>query len=123
MREIVVLPHDRDAKHEGVNRASPCWGKDVSLSPFYFIYLFMYLGRVCLRMQQKIIQAILFGSVFQINVNDSLWPWSRDQAVGDLQTGKWWLMAGLSRGGTGQGREELEGQQYSQSSDYQALQP
>lgn len=52
-------------------------------------------------MQQKIIQAVLFGSVFQINVNDSLWPWSRDQTVGDLETGKWWLMAGLSRGGTG----------------------
>lgn len=52
-------------------------------------------------MQQKIIQAVLFGSVFQINVNDSLWPWSRDQTVGDLETGEWWLMAGLNRGGTG----------------------
>lgn len=50
-------------------------------------------------MQQKMIQTVLFGSVFQINVNDSLWPWSRDQTVGDLKTGKWWLMAGLGREG------------------------
>lgn len=67
-------------------------------------------------MQQKIIQAVLFGSVFQINVNDSLWPWSRDQTVGDLQTGEWWLMAGLNQGGTGGG-------QYSQSPVCQALKP
>lgn len=68
-------------------------------------------------MQQRIIQAVLLGSVFQINVNDSLWPWSRDQTVGDLKTGKWWLMAGLGRGGMG------VGVRYSQSPDYQTLKP
>lgn len=55
-----------------VNSAPLVEGKtcaSVGLVPFY---LFMYLGRVCLGMQQKIIQAVLFGSVFQINVNDSL---------------------------------------------------
>lgn len=70
-------------------------------------------------MQQKIIQAVLFGSVFQINVNDSLWPWSRDQTMGDLETGKWWLMAGPGRGGTRGGG----GGQYSQSPDSWALKP
>lgn len=42
---------------------------ELALVPFY---LFMYPGRGCLGMQQKIIQAVLFGSLFQINVNDSL---------------------------------------------------
>lgn len=37
---------------------------------------------------------------FQINANDSLWPWSCNQTVGDFKTGKSWLIAERGKGGT-----------------------
>lgn len=67
----------------------------------YIYYLFMHPEQSCSEIQQRLIQLVLFISVFQINANDSLWPWSCDQTVGDFKTGKPWLIAGLGGGGTG----------------------
>lgn len=67
----------------------------------YMYYLFMHPEQSYVEIQQSFIQLVLFISGFQINANDSLWPWSCDQTVGDFKTGKSWLIAEPGGGGTG----------------------